>query len=206
MKAIFKALMLFLFFIFTTTPKVSQASTPVTESPYTIIKTVGGQLFADIAELDGLPEVEKRKKLRTLIRAQLMPHIDTKFVSFKLLGKHIREIKKAQAVSFIEAVDSYLLNTYTNVLMSYKGQEVKFVEPLFDATSQFASVKSEIVAPNTPVIEMQFKFRKSKSGEWQVYDIVAENISLLDAKQKEIVSRISEVGIEAVTSELKAKS
>jgi phospholipid transport system substrate-binding protein len=43
-------------------------------------------------------------------------------------------------------------------------------------------------------------------GEWQVYDLVAESISLLNAKQKEIVSRISEVGIDKVTNELIAKS
>lgn len=206
MNAILKALLLILFITFMAIPQVSQASSPATDSPYSIMQEVGGQLFADIALLDGLQENEKRAKLRELIRTQLMPHIDTKFVSFKLLGKHIREIKKPQAVSFIEAVESYLLSTYTNVLMSYKGQEVKFIEPIFDNSSEFASVKSEILSPNSPVIDMQFKFRKSKAGQWQVYDIVAENISLLDAKQKEIVSRISEVGIEAVTSELKAKS
>lgn len=206
MKSVFQAVSFIITIIFIVLSQSADATSIDRNSPYPLIQRVGGQLFTDIAKLEGLPEAEKRQQLRELIRVQLMPHIDTKFVSFKLLGKHIRDINKAQAISFMDAVESYLLSTYTNVLMSYKGQDVRFIEPVFEATSEFASVKSEIVSPNAPTIDMQFKFRKSKSGDWQVYDIEAESISLLDAKQKEIVSRISEVGIDSVTAELKSKS
>ena len=177
-----------------------------TETPYTLIKSVGDQLFIDIGKLKDLDQDKKRTELKKLVSAQLMPHIDIKFVSFKLLGKHVREVKREQAVSFIDAVEQYLTGTYANVLMSYKGQKVRFIEPVLDSKSKFASVKSEIVEPGAPSIDIVFKFRKNKKGEWQVYDLVAESISLLNAKQKEIVSRISEVGIDKVTNELIAKS
>ncbi|WP_125781922.1 MlaC/ttg2D family ABC transporter substrate-binding protein [Pseudoalteromonas rubra] len=180
---------------------------PDTQSnPYGLIKSVGDQLFVDISKLNTLEEVQKKAQLKKLVREQLMPHIDIKYVSFKLLGKHVREINRDQAVTFIDAVEQYLANTYANALMSYKGQQVNFIEPVVSDDSKFASVKSEIVEPNAPTIDIVFKFRKNKAGEWQVYDLVAESISLLSAKQKEITARISEVGIEQVTKELVAKS
>ncbi|ALU42303.1 ABC transporter ATP-binding protein [Pseudoalteromonas rubra] len=184
----------------------SIAATDTQSNPYGLIKSVGDQLFVDISKLNTLEEVHKKAELKKLVREQLMPHIDIKYVSFKLLGKHVREIKREQAVTFIDAVEQYLANTYANALMSYKGQQVNFIEPVVSADSKFASVKSEIVEPNAPTIDIVFKFRKNKAGEWQVYDLVAESISLLSAKQKEITSRISEVGIDQVSKELVAKS
>ncbi|MCG7562476.1 MULTISPECIES: ABC transporter substrate-binding protein [Pseudoalteromonas] len=184
----------------------SVAATDTQSDPYGLIKSVGDQLFVDISKLNTLEEAHKKAELKKLVREQLMPHIDIKYVSFKLLGKHVREIKREQAVTFIDAVEQYLANTYANALMSYKGQQVNFIEPVVSADSKFASVKSEIVEPNAPTIDIVFKFRKNKAGEWQVYDLVAESISLLSAKQKEITSRISEVGIDQVSKELVAKS
>ncbi|KAF7786343.1 phospholipid transport system substrate-binding protein [Pseudoalteromonas rubra] len=184
----------------------SIAATDTQSNPYGLIKSVGDQLFVDISKLNTLEEAQKKAELKKLVREQLMPHIDIKYVSFKLLGKHVREIKREQAVTFIDAVEQYLANTYANALMSYKGQQVNFIESVVSADSKFASVKSEIVEPNAPTIDIVFKFRKNKAGEWQVYDLVAESISLLSAKQKEITSRISEVGIDQVSKELVAKS
>ncbi|MCG7533525.1 ABC transporter substrate-binding protein [Pseudoalteromonas sp. OOF1S-7] len=189
---------------FSSVPGFAAAGTQ--SNPYGLIKSVGDQLFVDISKLNTLEEVQKKAQLKKLVREQLMPHIDIKYVSFKLLGKHVREINRDQAVTFIDAVEQYLANTYANALMSYKGQQVNFIEPVVSDDSKFASVKSEIVEPNAPTIDIVFKFRKNKAGEWQVYDLVAESISLLSAKQKEITARISEVGIEQVTKELVAKS
>ena len=42
----------------------------------------------------------------------LMPNIDVKFVSYKLLGKHIKGIEREQATAFISAVKHYLTTTY----------------------------------------------------------------------------------------------
>ena len=55
------------------------------------------------------------------------------------------------------------------------------------------------------MIDLHFKLRQGKDQQWKVYDIVAEGISLLSAKQKEIIQRISDVGLEQVITELKNK-
>ena len=176
-----------------------------TNTPFSLLKQVGDKLFVDIAEVDAQGD-DKKAKLKEVVKTRLIPHIDTKFVSFKLLGKHVREINKGQALAFIDAVESYLTVTYADALMSYKGQEVRFIKPNGHGDNGYASVKTEIVEPGKPTIDIVFKLRRDKSGTWRVYDLVAEGISLLNAKQKEIIARISEVGIDQVNQELSAKS
>ncbi|WP_105167979.1 MlaC/ttg2D family ABC transporter substrate-binding protein [Pseudoalteromonas sp. T1lg23B] len=174
------------------------------DTPYQLITKVGDELFTDIKAVnkDGKAQPDVMKNI---VRSRLMPHIDVKFVSFKLLGKHIKGLQRADAVEFIDAVDSYLVTTYANALLQYKGQEVRFEELPLGGDTEFATVKVVIKETSGPDIDMHFKFRQSKDGSWKVYDMVAEGISLLSAKQKEIISRISEVGLAQVTKELKNK-
>ena len=183
---------------------LGQAHAAESNKPYTLLKDVGEQLFLDIGNIHA-EQAQKKAQLQAVVKQQLIPHIDIKFVSFKLLGKHIRDINKDQALGFIDAVESYLTTTYATALMNYNGQEVRFVEPNAPATNGYASVKTEIIESGKPTIDIIFKMRQDKQGQWRVYDLVAEGISLLDAKQKEIIARISEVGIDQVNKELLAK-
>lgn len=175
------------------------------QTPYALINQVGEQLFADIKTVNSQGKATE-SQMKGIVRSRLMPHIDVKFVSFKLLGKHIKGLKRSEAVDFIGAVDEYLVATYANALLQYKGQEVLFEELPLSSDSDFATVKVLIKEPSGPDIDMHFKFRQSKNGDWKVYDMVAEGISLLSAKQKEITMRISEVGLAKVTQELKSKA
>jgi phospholipid transport system substrate-binding protein len=186
-------------FIFSSTFSFSKPS------PFELIEGVGNSMFSEIKAVnsDGKASLSQMK---TIVNTQLMPHVDTKFISFKLLGKHIKGIKRAQAKEFISAVEQYLITTYANALLKYKGQEIEFVQLPVAEGAQFASVKVIIKETSGPNIDLQFKFRKSKTHTWKVYDMVAEGISLLSAKQNEITQRISQVGLVQVSTELKAKS
>ncbi|WP_440053264.1 MlaC/ttg2D family ABC transporter substrate-binding protein [Pseudoalteromonas sp. T1lg65] len=174
-------------------------------SPYSLINQVGDQLFADIKTVNKDGKATP-VEMKGIVKSRLMPHVDVKFVSFKLLGKHIKGLKREEAVEFIGAVDEYLIATYANALLQYKGQEVVFEELPTSNDAEFATVKAVIKENNGPDIDIHFKFRQSKDGSWKVYDMVAEGISLLSAKQKEITTRISEVGLAKVTQELKSKA
>ncbi|WP_404343067.1 phospholipid-binding protein MlaC [Pseudoalteromonas mariniglutinosa] len=174
-----------------------------TTSPQQLLESVTKELFIDIAAVNGQGTASKQA-MATIVEQRLIPHMDVKFVSFKLLGKHIKGLKREQAIHFIDAVQHYLTVTYAGALMKYTGQQVVF-ESAADTRSEFATVKTQIIASNAPTIDLHFKLRQSKDQQWKVYDIVAEGISLLSAKQKEVIQRISQVGIEQVTQELASK-
>ncbi|MBQ4833306.1 ABC transporter substrate-binding protein [Pseudoalteromonas sp. MMG010] len=174
------------------------------QTPDQLLETVAQQLFHDIAQVNSQGNASKQD-MAEIVEKQLMPHIDIKFVSFKLLGKHIKGIDRAQATRFISAVEHYLTGTYAGALMKYTGQKVIFEPATKQGDSGFATVKTQIINDNGPAIDLHFKLRQAKDKSWKVYDIVAEGISLLSAKQKEVIQRISDVGLETVINELSAK-
>ncbi|WP_166111809.1 ABC transporter substrate-binding protein [Pseudoalteromonas sp. Z9A5] len=173
-------------------------------SPDQLLESVANTLFSDIAQVNAKGNASK-EAMSAIVSKRLMPHIDVKFVSFKLLGKHIKGIEREQAVRFIDSVDHYLTGTYAGALMKYTGQKVVFEKNNAKSDSEYATVNTQIIEPNAPTIDLSFKLRLGKNDEWKVYDIVAEGISLLSAKQKEITQRISDVGLEQVITELKNK-
>ncbi|AZZ97857.1 ABC transporter substrate-binding protein [Pseudoalteromonas sp. R3] len=179
--------------------------TLASQAPLALINEVGETLFSDIKQINQDGQASPQE-MRKLVKAHLMSHIDIRFVSYKLLGKHIKGLKKPEAVAFISAVEHYLEVSYASALMQYKGQQVQFESMPMDEQSKYATVKAIVKQPAGPDIDIHFKFRKSKNGQWRVYDLVAEGISLLSAKQKEISVRISQVGLAKVTAELNAKS
>ena len=174
------------------------------QSPQHMLEGVADTLFSDIAKINAQGDASNADMAR-IVETRLMPNIDIKFVSFKLLGKHIKGIEREQAVRFIDAVEHYLTGTYAGALMKYTGQQVVFEQDTAKSDSEYATVKTQIIEPNAPVIDLHFKLRQGKDQQWKVYDIVAEGISLLSAKQKEIIQRISDVGLEQVITELKNK-
>jgi len=173
------------------------------QSPNELLTNVGQQMFAQIAQIDDSDKTQKRAELKALVKTELFPYVDLKFVSFKLLGKHIRDVNRNEVSAFIAAVEENLSSTYANALMAYKGQKVIFDQNSQQLDGKYATVKARILDEGAPEIDLQFKLRQDQSGDWKVYDMVAEGISLLGAKQKEIVRRISDVGLTKVIEELK---
>ena len=172
-------------------------------SPKQLLESVTADLFVDIANVNAKGDASS-EAMANIVEKRLLPHMDIKFVSYKLLGKHIKGLRREQAVDFIAAVEHYLTVTYAGALMKYTGQKVIFDQSqLID--DGYATVKTQIVDDNAPAIDLHFKLRQGKDKQLKVLYIVAECILLLSVKQKEVFQRISQVGFDEVTSELASK-
>jgi phospholipid transport system substrate-binding protein len=171
-------------------------------SPYATLEEVGNRLFSRIAnnqhEIKKFPEI-----MRDIINEELMPSIDHRYAAFKILGKHLKQTSKDQRVQFTESVRDYLAQTYASVLVNYSNQQVIFETAKPTDGKKIVAIKSRIVEMNKPDINVTFKMRlNKKTGEWKVFDLIVEGISLLSSKKSEISKRISKHGVEQVSLEL----
>jgi len=171
-------------------------------SPYKVLEVTGNKLFTRIAqnqrEIEKFPEV-----LRVIVEEELMPSVDYKYASYRILGKNLKKVTKAQRAKFVESMRHYLIRTYANALTQYTDQKVVF-EPARDVKKKkIVSINTQIIDNERPTIHMIFKMRKDKkTSQWKAFDMVVEGISLLDAKQAEISKRIAKNGIDQVSLEL----
>lgn len=175
-------------------------------SPYTVLENVGNKLFSRIAanqqEIKKFPPI-----METIVEEELMPSIDYRYASYRILGKHLRKTNKEQRAKFVESMRRNLARTYANALMQYKNQQVIFEPEKATKGKKIVSVKTQIVDVNKPTIDVVFKMRQNKkTGEWKAFDMVVEGISLLSSKKAELSKKIARQGVEQVTIELAALS
>ncbi|WDE10573.1 MlaC/ttg2D family ABC transporter substrate-binding protein [Thalassomonas haliotis] len=172
------------------------------DSPYQVIANAGNNLFTRIASeqqaLKTRPEL-----MASIVEQELMPYVDHRYAAFKVLGKNLRTISKAQREAFVLAMKNHLSQSYVQVLSRYTDQQVTFQQQEQVKNRKIVSVKSVISQEGKPDIEMDFRLRKNKNTHrWLTFDIVVEGISLLDAKQTEISAKIRADGIDKVIAEL----
>jgi phospholipid transport system substrate-binding protein len=143
------------------------------------------------------------EQIGCIIEQELMPIIDYKYASYKILGKHLKKTSKAQREKFVFAMRHYLVRTYASALTQYKGQQVIFEQGKVAEQAKSASISASILEDKKSPVDLTFQMRKnSKTQQWKAYDLVVEGISLLTSKNAEFNSLINQFGIDQVTEEL----
>ena len=186
------------------------------KDPYTMVQQVADNTFQRVAR-DQDKVQKSREHLRVIVEEELMPYIDYKYAAYRVLGSYIQKIRtmedkqeKAQAIAhvrtFIDVFQRYLVATYAGVFTQYTNQKVEFGAAKSFAADDVAIVNTKIVEAGKPDIRIDFKVRKGKNNEWRAYDMMAEGISLLDAKQTELHGILRQQGIEHVIKLLDKKS
>jgi phospholipid transport system substrate-binding protein len=203
--------------LFSTIPEASAASSSATStaesvtasvspavnaSPYVVLKTAGTNLFSRISAnqqaIQKFPHI-----MRDIVEEELMPSIDYRYASYRILGKHLKKISKEQRAEFVKAMRHYLVRTYSVALSKYKNQEVVFEPEKPTKGKRIIGVKTQIIDQGAPTINIVFQMRKNKkTGQWKAFDITVEGISLLSTKQAELNKKIARQGIDHVTLEL----
>lgn len=186
------------------------------ENPYEMIEEVAQITFDRFAkeesEISNNPEI-----LKDIVREELMPYIYYQYAALKVLGNYARPKKgasqdeiaahKQKVRDFMVGFKEYLITSYAQVFTLYNNQKVIFAPAKPIDTQRIVMVGLDIIDDKRPPINIKFKVRKNpKINEWQTYDLVAEGVSLLDAKQKELRTLLAQKGIAEVTDMLETKA
>ena len=171
--------------------------------PYQMMTTVAEQAFQRLkAEQERIHQ--DPEYLKVIVEQELMPYVNEKYASLKLLGPNLKGAKREDVMRFIVAFRAYLVTSYAQVLTQYSDQMIEFApEPKLDPNKSITSIKVDIIDAPRPNIKLEFKLRRDKNtGEWQAFDMIAEGISLLSSKQSEWSTKLRQDGIVAVADEL----
>ena len=173
-----------------------------TASPYVVLKDVGGKLFGRIAALSDIQRKDP-SIVRGIVKTELMPFVDTKYASYRMLGKSLKKSSPQQREQFVAVMHVDLINTFAAALANYNKQKVTY-EPVRDTGSkQKVTVKAQLSSPD---LDLNFKFRKDKNtDQWRVYDLVVEGISLISTKRSEISGQIRQHGVAGLIEKLQHK-
>ena len=172
-------------------------------SPYVLMQKTADKLFSDIKANQGKIK-SNPEYLRTIVRNDLMPHVHVKYAGQLVLGKSLSSANEAQREKFFDAFGQFIEQSYAQVLTQYSDQKVEIESEKPTDGKSIVTIRVNVIsANNAPPIKLDFKWRKnSRTGEWQAYDMAAENVSMVATKQNEWSGILRQQGIDALTAQV----
>jgi len=130
-------------------------------------------------------EILKNAKLETnkqradtinRLRKIVYPLFDFNEMAKRSLGSHWRRLNPQQQKEFVSAFTELLETTYADRIDLYEGQKVAYVGEVVD--KDYAQVETKVIGKNQSYA-VDYKLHRV-DGKWRIYDVVAENISLVN--------------------------
>ncbi|MCF2859843.1 ABC transporter substrate-binding protein [Pseudoalteromonas sp. SMS1] len=207
MKSQFTIIVLLLLSIVTTTKVLAQTGSETsTQEPFTVLaQKLSTKLIQGIENLNSAPKVEREALAQHIVNSELIPHLDLRFSSLKVLGKHVRHLDQQQMTEFTGLIENQLIKMYAKVLIEYQDSEIALHTLQINKGRKFAEAAIQINRASQSDAQLILKFRQSETGQWRMYDVVSRQVSQLSVKRESLVLKISEVGFKQLNQELRLK-
>ena len=145
------------------------------QAPQQIIQVVSSkvqQKLKDKAFTKNFLEVTK------FVNSVINPHTDFDKIAPLVLGKHWKDATTEEQARFTHEFQTLIVRTYSRAFIEYTDWTLRFM-PL-EMTNEDAKVivKTEILQPGLQPVEVSYRMF-SMNGEWKVYDIMIEGVSLV---------------------------
>jgi len=118
-------------------------------------------------------ESQRRDRLRQIIGNRF----DFPEMAKRSLGANWRRISAAEQGRFVELFTELLEKSYADQIESYDGEKIVYGRE--KVARDQAEVDSKIITKKGSQVTLDYKLR-SAAGDWKVYDVVIENVSLVN--------------------------
>lgn len=170
-------------------------------APDEIIRTATDSARSNIAK-NVQTYRNSKSELYAMVDSMIVPHFDTTYIAKVILGSHLKEATPEQVGQFETAFKDMLIRTYADkMLQYYDGIEIEVKPARIDGKR--AMVDTTIIRNDgKPPVPITFSMRQVDE-EWKIWDIKAENISLVLNFRTQIDSEIKRSGVPAVIKRLR---
>lgn len=180
------------------------AEGPDPEQAQALVEDVTGRMLEVLREeaRDGEVDVER---MRSKVREEILPHLDFVTMTKLAVGSQWRNASTEQKRTLVTEFRELLLRTYTHALDQYDNQELVFLPLRPSPYDDRVTVRSKVIRTDGPEIPVHYSLRY-RDGEWKVYDIVVDGISLVTTYRSNFASRIQSEGIDGLIASLEQKN
>lgn len=136
-----------------------------------------------------------------LVRDVVFPRLDRERTAQWVLGANWRTATPAQREQFIAEFSDLLLRTYGTALRQYDSEKLNYLPARAPAGADRVTVRTEIIRPDGPKVSVDYLLT-NRSGEWKVYDVIIENVSLVVTYRSEYAAIIKRDGMDGLLKQL----
>ncbi len=145
---------------------------------------------------------DDRQTRRAKMKGIIFPKFNFLEMGKRSLGsKRWKERSPEERKIFIDVFGKLLENSYANKLESYHDEKINYVDEI--VKGKYAMVKTEVIRKNGTV-NVDYKLIRG-GGEWRVYDIVVEGVSLIKNYRSQFARIIHQDSFDTLMEKLNAK-
>jgi len=139
---------------------------------------------------------------RTRLAQVLYPRFDFTEMTRRSLGPHWGRRTPEEQREFVKIFAGLLERSYVDRMESYTSQNILYTREIED--KNYAEVNTKIVIENRAPLSINYKLH-SVENEWRVYDLVIENISLVNSYRSQFNRVIIQSSFEDLVRMMKEK-
>ena len=179
--------------VFPTTSFAGEATKEIKETTDKIIAIISDPAFKG---------TNKRSERDRLLRKVVDERFDWREMSRRTLARHWKERSDKEKRLFVDLFGKLLERTYMDRVGGYSGEKVLYEGEKVDG--KYGIVKVKIITKKETEIPVKYRVKKKK-GEWFIYDISVQGISLINNYRKQFNSIIIKSSFNDLMKKLKAK-
>jgi phospholipid transport system substrate-binding protein len=177
-------------------PSMSLAATATESVKGTIDKVL------HILQDKEMKKADRTEERRRLIEKTIGDRFGWEEMAKRTLGTQWGKMTEKQRQEFVDLFRTLLTNTYIGRIETYSGEQIQYInERLQDG---FAEVRTKVSSGKT---EFPMDYRMlNKSGDWHVYDIVLDGVSLVANYRGQFGKILHSSGYDDLVEKLRTKS
>jgi phospholipid transport system substrate-binding protein len=171
------------------------AGEPTVQLSGTINKFVGILVSTPVAELraKGLPD-----KALSLIYSRF----DFAEMTKRSLGRHWNSLEPSEQREFVDAFTRRLLIAYGRTVRASGDEKVQYEREVLDG--EYASVDTKVISNGGGEIAIDYRLR-GVDGQWKVYDMVIENVSIVNNYRAQFDRVIAKSSVKELLQKMKGQ-
>ncbi|HWT79662.1 MAG TPA: ABC transporter substrate-binding protein [Candidatus Methylomirabilis sp.] len=148
-----------------------------------------------------LKKPEKAEERRRQLEKLVAERICYAEMAKRSLGVHWQDLSEAEQEEFVTLFQRLLAKTYLHMIEGYTGEQIRYLGER--VTEDFAEVRTRIVSEKMD-IPVDYRLLRM-AGEWRVYDVVVDGISLVNNYRGQFAKIIRASSYASLVEQLRKK-
>jgi phospholipid transport system substrate-binding protein len=150
----------------------------------------------------GMKKPERAPERRRLLEKVVGDRFSYEEMSKRTLAAQWQKLNEKDRTEFVGLFKRLLTNSYADKVEGYSGEQVQYLNERLEG--DYAEVRTKAVSGKA---EIPLDYRMlSKSGDWQVYDVVVDGVSLVSNYRGQFAKIIRTSGYDDLVKQLRDKS
>jgi len=149
--------------------------------------------------------VADKAKFYAEVDQTLTPRFDVLYIAQLVLGKNWRTATEEQRSRFANSFKNSLIRSYADALLdNYDAVEAEWLPLRLPADATDATVRAKLMRKSAPPVNLAFAMRTASDGEWKVYDVIIENLSLVTNFRSQFSAEIKKNGLDGLIQRIES--